>query len=60
MPNSNQKMSKLIKYAEYFMMAEFMKAKQEVFQNESGREGVDFISKPNQEISMNYICKLSM
>ena len=38
-------MSKLIKYAEYFMMAEFMKAKQEVFQNESGREGVDFIVK---------------
>ena len=33
------------KYAEYFMMAEFMKAKQEVFQNESGREGVDFIVK---------------
>ena len=38
-------MIKLIKYAEYFMMAEFMKAKQEVFQNESGREGVDFIVK---------------
>ena len=27
------------------MMAEFMKAKQEVFQKESGREGVDFIVK---------------
>ena len=27
------------------MMAEFMKAKQEVFQKESGREGVDFIIK---------------
>jgi len=27
------------------MMAEFMKAKLEVFQNESGREGVDFIIK---------------
>lgn len=38
-------MNKLAKYAEYFMMAEFMKAKQEVFQNESGREGVDFIIK---------------
>ena len=38
-------MIKLIKYAEYFMMAEFMKAKQEVFQKESGREGVDFIVK---------------
>lgn len=38
-------MIKLVKYAEYFMMAEFMKAKQEVFQNESGREGVDFIVK---------------
>lgn len=40
-------MNKLAKYAEYFMMAEFMKAKQEVFQNESGREGVDFIVKTN-------------
>ena len=29
------------------MMAEFMKAKQEVFQNERGREGVDFIVKSN-------------
>lgn len=29
------------------MMAEFMKAKLEVFQNESGREGVDFIVKTN-------------
>jgi len=38
-------MIKLVKYAEYFMMAEFMKAKQEVFQKESGREGVDFIVK---------------
>jgi len=38
-------MTKSIKYAEYFMMAEFMKAKLEVFQNESGREGVDFIIK---------------
>jgi len=38
-------MSKLNKYVEYFMMAEFMKAKLEVFQNESGREGVDFIVK---------------
>ena len=36
-------MSKLPKYAEHFMMAEFMKAKLEVFQDESGREGVDFI-----------------
>jgi len=38
-------MSKLKKYTEYFMMAEFMKAKLDVFQNESGREGVDFIVK---------------
>jgi hypothetical protein len=30
-------MNKLAKYAEYFMMAEFMKAKQEVFQNEMER-----------------------
>ena len=40
-------MSKIPKYAEYFMMAEFMKVKLEVFQNESGRGGVDFIVKPN-------------
>jgi hypothetical protein len=38
-------MTKPIKYAEYFMMAEFMKAKLEVFQKENGREGVDFIVK---------------
>lgn len=38
-------MIKLVKYAEYFMIAEFMKAKLDVFQNESGREGVDFIVK---------------
>ena len=30
-------MSKLPKYAEHFMMAEFMKAKLEVFQNEMKR-----------------------
>lgn len=40
-------MNKLPKYAEHFMMAEFMKVKLEVFQNESGREGVDFIIKTN-------------
>jgi hypothetical protein len=40
-------MTKLIKYAEYFMMAEFMKAKLEVSQKESGREGVNFIVKTN-------------
>lgn len=38
-------MSKLIKYAEYFMMAEFMKAKLAISQKENGREGVDFIFK---------------
>lgn len=38
-------MTNPIKYAEYFMMAEFMKAKLEVFQKENGREGVDFIIK---------------
>lgn len=38
-------MNKRPKYAEHFMKAEFMKAKLEVFQNKSGREGVDFIIK---------------
>jgi hypothetical protein len=38
-------MNKLTKYTEYFMMAEFMKAKLEVSQKENGREGVDFIVK---------------
>jgi len=44
-------MSELIKYAEYFMMAEFMKAKVAIFQKENGREGVDFIFKTK---SRNY------
>jgi hypothetical protein len=32
-------------YSQYFIMAKFMKAKLVVYQNESGREGVDFILK---------------
>ena len=43
-------MGKLIKYAEYFMMAEFMKAKIAIFQKENGREGVDFIFKTKSRI----------
>jgi len=39
------KMNKLIKYAQHFTKLELMKARLEVFQNESGREGVDFIIK---------------
>jgi len=38
-------MQKLYKYAQHFTMLELMKARLEVFQNESGREGVDFIIK---------------
>ena len=38
-------MQQLYKYAQHFAKLELMKAKQEVFQNESGREGVDFIVK---------------
>ncbi|MCB9365513.1 MAG: hypothetical protein H6587_13150, partial [Flavobacteriales bacterium] len=38
-------MSKLYKYAQHFTKLELMKARLEVFQNESGREGVDFIVK---------------
>ena len=40
-------MNNLPKYAEYFMMAEFMKAQLEVTKKENGREGVDFIVKTN-------------
>jgi len=36
---------KLTKYAQHFTKLELMKARLEVFQNESGREGVDFIVK---------------
>ena len=35
-------MSKLIKYAEYFKMAEFMKAQLEVSQNGSRRGDINF------------------
>ncbi len=38
-------MQKLYKYAQHFTKLELMKARLEVFQNESGREGVDFIIK---------------
>lgn len=37
----------LHKYAQHFTKLELMKARLEVFQNESGREGVDFIVKTN-------------
>lgn len=40
-------MDKLFKYAQHFTKLELMKARLEVFQNESGREGVDFIVKCN-------------
>ena len=38
-------MIKLTKYAQHFAKLELMKARLEVFQNESGRGGVDFIVK---------------
>jgi hypothetical protein len=41
-------MSTLNKYAEHFIKIELMKANIEVFQNESGREGMDFIIKTNE------------
>lgn len=40
-------MTKLYKYAQHFTKLELMRARLEVFQNESGREGVDFIVKTN-------------
>ena len=40
-------MNKLIKYAQHFIKLELKKVRLEVFQNESGREGVDFIIKTN-------------
>lgn len=40
-------MDKLFKYAQHFTKLELMKARLEVFQNESGREGVDYIIKTN-------------
>ena len=40
-------MDKLTKYAQHFTKLELMKARLEIFQNESGREGVDFIIKTN-------------
>lgn len=38
-------MIKLYKYAQHFTKLELMRARLDVFQNESGREGVDFIIK---------------
>ena len=38
-------MNKLTQYAQHFTKLELMKARLDVFQNESGREGVDFIVK---------------
>lgn len=38
-------MNKLYKYAQHFTKLELMRARLDVFQNESGREGVDFIVK---------------
>lgn len=35
-------MNKLIKYSQHFTKLELMKARLEVFQNESGREGSRF------------------
>ena len=40
-------MNKLTKYAQHFTKLELMKARLEVFQNESGRDGIDFIIKTN-------------
>jgi len=40
-------MNKLTKYAQHFVKLELMKARLEVFANESGREGADFIIKTN-------------
>ena len=38
-------MNKLYKYAQHFTKLELLRAKLDVFQNESGREGVDFTIK---------------
>ncbi len=38
-------MTKLYKYAQHFTKLELLRAKLDVFQNESGSEGVDFIVK---------------
>lgn len=38
-------MNKLYKYAQHFTKLELLRAKLDVFQNESGSEGVDFIVK---------------
>jgi hypothetical protein len=42
-------MNRLNKYAEHFIKIELIKANIEVFQNESGREGVNFIIKTKKE-----------
>ncbi len=41
-------MNRLHKYAEHYFKLEFIKANIEVFQNESGREAVNFIIKTNK------------
>ena len=38
-----ERLNKLYKYAQHFTKLELLRAKLDVFQNESGREGVDFI-----------------
>lgn len=38
-------MDKLLKYAQHFVKLELMKARIEVFQNESGNKGIEFIVK---------------
>lgn len=38
-------MNKLYKYAQHFTKLELMRARLDIFQNESGREGIDFIVK---------------
>ena len=42
-------MSSLEKFAQHFTKLELMKARLDVFQNVSGREGVDFIIKTEGE-----------
>ncbi len=38
-------MDKMYKYAQHFVKLEFMKARLEVFQNESANKGIEFIIK---------------
>ncbi len=48
-------MNKLHKYAQHFVKLELMKARLEVFQNESANRGVEFIVKPNSGNYHEYI-----